>query len=85
MKPEREENPEVTCSVCGVEAARAVRRPQVISRGANLIVVENVPMFSCRNCGHTYFSVQVARTLDEIRRHPEQYTEPREVAVAEFA
>jgi YgiT-type zinc finger domain-containing protein len=85
MKAKPAENPEIVCSVCGAATARAVERPQVLGKGTNLIVVERVPMYSCRNCGQTYFTVEVARALDEIRLHPEQYAAKRQVPVAEFA
>lgn len=47
-------------------------------------MVNNVPMYSCRNCGHTYFTVEVARMLDQIRRHPDQHTCLKEISVAEY-
>jgi len=42
-------------------------------------------MYSCRNCGHTYFTAGVARMLDQIRLHPNRYAETKEIAVAEYA
>jgi len=85
MKLNRSKNTEVTCSICGAQTARSVKRPQIVGKGANLVIVENVPMFSCRNCGHTYFTVEVARMLDQIRLHPNRYTETKTIPVAEFA
>jgi len=85
MKLNRSKNTEVNCSICGAQTARSVKRPQIVGKGANLVIVENVPMFSCRNCGHTYFTVEVARMLDQIRLHPNRYTETKTIPVAEFA
>ena len=85
MKPNHCKNTDLTCSLCGAQTARSVRRTQLVGKGANLVVVNNVPMYSCRNCGHTYFTVEVARVLDQIRLHPDQYTETRAISVAEFA
>lgn len=79
------QNPDQTCSLCGAQTARSVRRPQIVGKDGRMVVVNNVPMFSCRNCGHTYFSIEVARMLDQIRLNPNQYTETRPMAVAEFA
>lgn len=85
MKLNRSKNTEVTCSICGAQTARSVKRPQLVGKGSNLVMVTNVPMFSCRNCGHTYFTVEVARMLDQIRLHPNRYTETKTIPVAEFA
>jgi YgiT-type zinc finger domain-containing protein len=81
----RRKKTNLTCSICGAQTARSVRRPQLVGKGDNLVMVNNVPMYSCRNCGHTYFTVEVARMLDQIRLHPDQYTETRAIPVAEFA
>jgi YgiT-type zinc finger domain-containing protein len=77
--------PEIICSVCGVQAAREVKRPQIVGKGENMTLVEGVPMISCRNCGNDYFSIEVARLLDAIRKHPEQYPAIKEIPVVEFA
>ena len=79
------QNSEQTCSICGQQTARSIRRPQLIGKGENLVMVNSVPMLSCRNCGHTYFTIEVARMLDQIRLNPHQYTETKNIPVAEFA
>jgi YgiT-type zinc finger domain-containing protein len=85
MKSDNGKDTDLTCSVCGAQTARIVRRPQLVGKGANLVIVENVPMYSCRNCGHTYLTIEVARMLDQFRLHPDRGTEIREIPVAEFA
>lgn len=85
MKPDNGKNTDLKCSICGAQTARLVNRPQLIGKGQNLMIVENVPMYSCRNCGHTYFTVEVARMLDQFRLRPDLRTETRTIPVAEFA
>ncbi len=85
MKLNRSKNSEVTCSSCGAQTARNVKRPQLVGKGANLVMVFNVPMYSCRNCGHTHFTAEVARMLDQIRLNPRKYAQTRAISVAEFA
>lgn len=85
MKSDNGKDTDLTCSICGAHTARLVRRPQLVGKGANLVIVENVPMYSCRNCGHTYLTIEVARMLDQFRLHPDRGTEIREIPVAEFA
>lgn len=85
MKPENSNNSDLKCSICGAETARLVKRPHIVGKGPNLMIVENVPMYSCRNCGHTYFTAEVARMLDQVRLNPNRHPETRLVPVAEFA
>ncbi len=77
-------NPEITCSLCGHTTAREVRRTKVVGKGTNQVIVENIPMISCRNCGHDYFSIEVAKMLDQIRANPQQQTIHKSFAVVEL-
>ncbi len=81
MKSETEA---VVCSLCGQSKARAVKRPQIVGKGDAMVIVPNVPMISCSNCGHDYFSLAVARQLDQIRAKPEACTTRKSFAVAEL-
>ena len=46
--------------------------------GEQLVLVENVPAWACRNCGEQYFDADTCRSLDELRASP-----PREARVLE--
>jgi len=85
MKPDKGDNMNLKCSLCGEQTARLVKRPQIVGKGATLMIVENVPMYLCRNCGHTYFTAEVARMLDQFRLNPNLCTETRAIPIAEFA
>ena len=58
----------LVCEVCGHAAAQAVKRPQVLGKGAAMIVVEDVPMIACRHCGESYLTAETLHRLDEVRR-----------------
>lgn len=75
---------EVNCSLCGQFTAYEIRRNKIIGKGEKIVVAENVPMISCRNCGHDYFSIEVARKLDAIRLNPQSFAIHKSVAVYEF-
>lgn len=75
----------IRCELCGQLTAREVRRPQIVGKGARMVVVENVPMTSCRHCGHDYFSAEVARMLDGIRSGQQSLTASKSIPVLEFA
>lgn len=82
MKQHQE--PEIVCSLCGQQKAHRVTRPQFVGKGKDLVIVENVPMISCRNCGHDYFSIEVTRKLDRIRAKPHEATVQKSFAVTEL-
>lgn len=72
------------CDLCGQLSAREVRRPQIVGKDDQMVVVENVPMVSCRNCGHDYFSLEIARMLDAIRSGKQDLTASKNIPVLEF-
>lgn len=82
MKQDQE--PAIVCSLCGQQKAHQVSRPQFVGKGKDLVIVENVPMVSCRNCGHDYFPIEIARKLDRIRAKSTEETAQKSFAVAEL-
>jgi YgiT-type zinc finger domain-containing protein len=78
-------NDEITCSICGQITAREVRRTKIVGTGEHQVFAENVPMISCRHCGHDYFSLAVAKMLDQIRATPQQQAIHKSFAVVELA
>lgn len=53
-------------------------------RGAALLIVENVPVVVCPNCGESYVTAETLHALDRIKRHRRELAAPRRVAVASF-
>jgi YgiT-type zinc finger domain-containing protein len=51
------------CAVCGKPGVIHRRLTRTFGKGASLLVVENVPVVACPNCGESYMT---AETLDEI-------------------
>ena len=85
MTSKRTKSNLMTCDICGVRAARIVRRSKVFGKGRRMIVVEDIPFISCQNCKQTYVTRQVMLALDKIRTHSKTMTVPREVAYAKIA
>ncbi len=75
----------LVCESCGQAAAQLVKRPQVLGKGAAMIVVEDVPMIACRHCGESYLTSETLHRLDEVRRGLRKLPERYQVAVAAFA
>ena len=71
-----------TCSLCNHQTAELTFRSQIVGKGEQQVIVENVPMYHCRHCGGTYFTREVALALDEIRRNPEALSHRKTFAAA---
>ncbi len=84
MRETKEKNL-ILCDNCGVKAAREIKRPQVLGRGAKMIVVDNVPVIACKNCGENYMTSKTMHKLDDIRIKQKKEKSERKIAVAEFA
>ncbi|WP_256868021.1 YgiT-type zinc finger protein [Candidatus Entotheonella palauensis] len=74
----------IQCEQCGHDSARIRRVPQTLGKGEDLIVVENVPLVACRNCGESYFTADTLHHLEHIRSTRETSTSPRQIPVANF-
>ena len=74
----------IICDNCGVQAARTVKRPQVLGRGVRMILVDKVPVVTCRNCGESYMTSETMHGLDDIRSKQKAKPATRKIAVTEF-
>ena len=54
-------------------------------KGADLLVIESIPMWSCPSCGESYFTAQTMHELERIKALRKSVAKPRSVAVASFA
>jgi YgiT-type zinc finger domain-containing protein len=54
-------------------------------KGPDLLVIENIPMWSCPGCGESYFTAQTMHELERIKALRKSVAKPRRVAVAMFA
>jgi YgiT-type zinc finger domain-containing protein len=53
-------------------------------KGANLLVIENVPVVVCPHCGESYLSAETLHELERIKLHRHSLAKPRNVAVANY-
>lgn len=74
-----------TCDVCGYSNARIRRLARTYGKGQDLLVIENVPVVSCQNCGTSYLTAETLQQIDLIRRDRKNLTVERPVEVASFA
>lgn len=77
----RKNTAQIVCDICGVKAAVIERMPKIFGKGERMILIENVPVIRCSNCGESYLTQDTMRKLDEIRINRQSLTERREIAV----
>ena len=73
------------CSNCGASGARIRHVSRSYGKGDQLLVIENVPIISCPQCGESYLTAHTLHEIDRIKRERQQRATTRPVAVAEFA
>jgi YgiT-type zinc finger domain-containing protein len=53
-------------------------------KGSNLLIIENVPLVVCPNCGESYLTAETLHEIERIKMHRKNLAKKRAVAVAEF-
>lgn len=76
---------EQVCAHCGKDGARVRYVTRSYGQGEDLLVIENVLVISCPNCGESYLTAQTMHEIDRIKRQRQQLAQKRPVAVAKFA
>ncbi|MCC6327979.1 MAG: type II toxin-antitoxin system MqsA family antitoxin [Acidobacteria bacterium] len=75
----------MVCDVCGKSGARLIHVTKSYGKGANLLVIENVPVISCPTCGESYLTAATLREIDNLKRNRKKLATERFVRVAIFA
>lgn len=73
------------CNICGSEGAHVQRVSRSYGQGADLFVIENVPIISCPHCGESYLTAETLHELERIKMHRRSWAQQRPVAVAAYA
>ena len=73
------------CALCGTPGIRLRYVTRSYGRGRGLLVVENVPVWVCPNCGESYLTADTLAAVDRIKAQRRKVAAPRQVAVARFA
>jgi len=73
------------CPNCGKDIARIIKVTKTVKslKTHEDLIVKDVPIITCNNCGESLLSADVMKRLDKIRKHPEE-TEPEMMKVANF-
>lgn len=73
------------CAICGKAGVRVRLMSRIYGRGPTLLVVENVPVLVCPDCGESYLTADTLHQLEQIKRHRRKVSAPKRVAVANFS
>ena len=74
----------IACDVCGRREAQIKYITRTYGKGANLLVIENVPVVVCPSCGESYLTAETLHEIERIKLHRRSLAKPRSVAVASF-
>jgi len=72
------------CDVCGTSGARLIHVTKSYGKEENLLVIENVPVVSCPQCGESYLTAKTLREIERIKRNRTNVAVERPVPVAVF-
>jgi len=79
------EGNQMVCDICGQKDAYIRRVTETYGRGKDLLVIENIPMVKCPNCGESYFTADTLHEIERIKLHRKSFAAKRPVEVARFA
>jgi YgiT-type zinc finger domain-containing protein len=75
----------MTCDICGTSGAQVRSMTRSYGKGANLLVIENVPVVVCPHCGESYLTAETLHEIERIKLLRRSLAKSRSVAVASFA
>jgi len=75
----------MTCDICGKSGAQVRHMTRSYGKGANLLVIENVPVVVCPHCGESYLMAETLHEIERIKLLRRSLARSRSVAVASFA
>ncbi len=75
----------MVCDVCGKSGARIRRVTRSYGKGESLLVIENVPVVVCPNCGESYLTADTLHEIERLKLHRKKLAQERRIAVVAFA
>jgi YgiT-type zinc finger domain-containing protein len=72
------------CAQCGAGSPQLKYVTRSFGKGAALLVIEGIPMWSCSRCGESYFTAQTMHEIERIKALRKSVAVSRSVPVAAF-
>ncbi len=73
------------CDSCGKEGARIKRLSRAYGKGKQTLVIENVPVVVCPNCGESYMTAETVREVERLRLQKRHVKAKRLVPMISYA
>lgn len=74
----------MNCQICGKKTASIKKVTKSFGRSHSLVVIEDIPVLSCRSCHESYITADTAREIDRIRKNRVTVGKAKRVLVASF-
>ena len=72
------------CASCGHPGAQLRKVTRSFGRGSSLLVIENIPVWSCPHCGESYFTAQTLHEIERTKTLRKSVAVHRSIPVAVF-
>jgi len=72
------------CDHCGSDRVQLKHVTRSFGKAAGLLVIEKIPMWSCPNCGESYFTAKTMHEVERIKALRQSVAKARSVPVASF-
>ena len=72
------------CDICGQDGAKIRQVTRSYGKGAELLIIENVPIVSCLHCRESYLTAETLHEIERIKLHSQSFAKKRSVPVAAF-
>ncbi len=69
------------CDICGKENAVVHRVARTYGRGKDLLLIENIPVVRCPNCGESYLTAETLHEIERLKLHKKNLAKERAVKV----
>ena len=73
------------CDNCGKNRAFVSKITHTYGKGKGLILIENIPVIDCPDCGEQFLTAKTIREIENIKKGKDKQLKQRFVPVAQFA
>ena len=77
-------SPEQLCASCGKSGVQLRQVTRSFGRGSSLLVIEEIPLWTCPHCGESYFTAQTLHEIERIKALRKSVAVERSIPVALF-
>ena len=72
------------CELCGKEDIRVKQVTRSFGKKNNLLVIEDIPVLHCAQCGESYMTAETLHEIERIKMHRHDFAVKRPVEVTTF-